>query len=185
MINDEYLTTGDAVAYLQTAPRTLYRLLAKGKIPAVRIGHQWRFRKSDLDRWVAAQSPHRPKRDAATAFDTSVDAHRVLVVDDDPAVRHMLARILAFTRCEIEMAPDGAAGLDVLQSKAFDLVITDLKMSVVEGIEVGRVAKQRWPGIKVIILTGYPSQSSAIEAVNLGFDGYLMKPIAPTDVLTA
>ena len=49
---DVYLTTADALAYLRTAPRTLYRFLATGKIPAVRIGRQWRFRKADLDRWV-------------------------------------------------------------------------------------------------------------------------------------
>jgi excisionase family DNA binding protein len=47
-----YLTTADALAYLKTAPRTLYRWLASGEIPAVRMGHQWRFRKGDLDRWV-------------------------------------------------------------------------------------------------------------------------------------
>jgi excisionase family DNA binding protein len=49
---DAYLTTADVLAYLKTAPRTLYRWLARGDIPAVRIGHQWRFRKDDLDRWV-------------------------------------------------------------------------------------------------------------------------------------
>ena len=57
MAPDEvYLTTAEALAYLRTAPRTLYRYLATGTIPAMRIGHQWRFRKADLDRWVESRA---------------------------------------------------------------------------------------------------------------------------------
>lgn len=184
MTEDRYLTTADALEYLRTAPRTLYRLLASGKIPALRIGHQWRFRKADLDRWAAAQAPPRAlARSAAVA--ATVDIRRVLAVDDDPAVLLMLTRILAVGSYQVETAPDGLAGLARLRSETFDLVITDLKMPGLEGTDLGREAKRLRPGIRVIIITGYPSESTAIDAVNFGLDGYLIKPFRATDLLAA
>jgi excisionase family DNA binding protein len=66
---ERYLTTADALEYLNTTPRTLYRLLADGAIPAVRVGHQWRFRKNDLDEWLKRQTARAPasKKSAPTS----------------------------------------------------------------------------------------------------------------------
>src|SRR5712691_10704054 len=98
---DVYLTTADALAYLRTTPRTLYRFLSTGKIPAVRIGHRWRFRKADLDRWVESGSQHFlpeqktprvPDQKAPPLADTSRRVSRVLVADDDASVRGLLER---------------------------------------------------------------------------------------------
>lgn len=114
-----------------------------------------------------------------------MDTRRVLVVDDDPAVRQTLTRMLPVTGHQVETAPEGLAGVARLRSEAFDLVITELRMPGVEGFELGRQAKRLRPGIKVIISSGYPSQSSAIDAVNFGFDGYLIKPFRAMDTLTA
>ena len=51
-----FLTTEDVLGYLKTTPRTIYRLIRNGELPAVRIGRQWRFRRADLDRWVERQA---------------------------------------------------------------------------------------------------------------------------------
>lgn len=51
-----FLTTEDVLGYLRVTPRTIYRLIRSGALPAVRIGRQWRFRRSDLDRWLDQQS---------------------------------------------------------------------------------------------------------------------------------
>lgn len=51
-----FLTTEEVLGYLNTTPRTIYRLIRNGELPAVRIGRQWRFRRADLDRWVERQS---------------------------------------------------------------------------------------------------------------------------------
>lgn len=187
LVNEQgYLTTADALAYLRTTQRTLYRLLATGKIPAVRMGHQWRFRKTDLDRWVEQRSgPRSPDHGAAVAVTTPVHARRVLVVDDEPSVREMLTKILATTEYDVEAVPDGLAAIARLRTDRFDLVITDLRIPGVEGIELAREAKRLWRDIKVIIITAYPSQSSAIDAVNIGVDGYLTKPFRAMDVLMA
>jgi excisionase family DNA binding protein len=183
---DVYLTTADALAYLRTARRTLYRFLASGKIPAVRIGHQWRFRKADLDRWVESRSrPLLPDQKTPPLADTGSRTRRVLVVDDEAPVRDLLERIFAVAGYKVEAVPDGLAALARLRAASFDLVVTDLKMPGMGGLELTREAKRLWPVIKVIVITGYPSQSSAIDAVNIGLDGYLTKPFHAIDLLLA
>jgi excisionase family DNA binding protein len=186
MSEDGYLTTADALAYLRTAPRTLYRYLATGKIPALRIGHQWRFRKADLDRWVESRS-QQVMLDLKTPLlaDARTRSRRLLVADDDASVRELLARIFEVAEYDVEAVPDGLAGIARLRAASFDLVITDLRMPGVEGLELARAAKRLWPAIKVLIITGNPSQSSAIDAVNIGVDGYLTKPFRATDLLMA
>jgi excisionase family DNA binding protein len=186
MNDDGYLTTADALAYLRTAPRTLYRYLATGQIPALRIGHQWRFRKADLDRWVESRSQQvLPDLKTPLLADTRTRSRRLLVADDDASVRELLARIFEVAEYDVEAVPDGLAGIACLRAASFDLVITDLRMPGVEGLELARAAKRLWPAIKVLIITGNPSQSSAIDAVNIGVDGYLTKPFRATDLLMA
>lgn len=186
MNQDGYLTTADALLYLRTTQRTLYRLLASGKIPAVRIGRQWRFRKTDLDRWTGQQSRSR-SADQRAALGTTTPARkrRVLIVDAEPSVRQTLTSIFAASEYDVEAVPDGLGAIARLQTDRFDLVTTDLRLRGVEGIQLAREAKRLWRGIKVVIITAHPSQSSAIEAVNIGVDGYLTKPFRPMDVLLA
>ena len=192
MSDDGYLTTADALVYLGTTQRTLYRRLAKGEIPAVRFGQQWRFRKSDLDRWIAQQSGSRPAAvepaavdDAAATTAPALRKPRVLVADDEPGVCESLNNILALSDCDVETVADGALAVGRLRAASYDLVITDLRMPGLDGIQVAREAKRLQPGVKVVIITGYPSQSSAIDAVNLGVDGYVTKPFRAMDVLIA
>jgi excisionase family DNA binding protein len=183
-IEDGYLTTADALAYLRTAPRTLYRLLATGEIPAVRMGHRWLFRKSNLDRWLESRSPGlRPAGTATPSECARPGVRRVLVADDDAPVRNVLVSILARAEYEVEAVSDGLAAIARL--RAFDLVVTDLRMPGLEGIELAGEARRLRPGIKILIVTAHPSQSSAIDAVNIGLDGYLTKPFRARDLLTA
>ena len=55
MIDEAFLTTEEVLEYLQVTQRTVYRLIKAGRIPAVRVGRQWRFRKQDVDRWLESQ----------------------------------------------------------------------------------------------------------------------------------
>jgi excisionase family DNA binding protein len=183
---DVYLTTADALAYLRTTPRTLYRRLAKGEIPAVRMGHQWRFRKRDLDRWIEEQTGRQKVQEHNdSAAVPSAQRPRVLVADDEPGVCETLVSILALAECDVDVVHDGSAAVERVRSTAYDLVITDLSMPGRDGLDVAREAKRFRPGIKVLIVTGYPSQSSAIDAVNIGVNGYIVKPFRPMDVLIA
>ncbi len=185
MIDQPYLNSAEAIAYLRTTPRTLYRRLAQGEIPAVRMGHQWRFRKSDLDAWIARQSSAAARVDAPAAVETRPRSPRVLVVDDEPEARETLTAILAITDFQVDSVADGHAAVAKFRTETYDLVLTDLRMPGLDGIEVAREAKRLLPKTKVVIVTGFPSQSSAIDAVNIGVDGYLTKPFRAIDVLTA
>jgi excisionase family DNA binding protein len=187
--NDEvFLTTEEVLEYLQVNLRTVYRLIKAGKIPAVRVGRQWRFRKRDIDAWLDGQ---RAPGQAAPAVPTDTGrraAHpRVLVVDDEPSIRELLAKTLALAEYSVDTAADGNAALERLRddTASCDLAIVDLKMPDMDGLMLIRQVKRLRPELPVIIITGFSTEVSAIEAVNLGVAGYLTKPFRVPQVLAA
>ncbi len=109
---------------------------------------------------------------------------RILVIDDDPIVRRSCERILAASY-EVRMADSGRAGLDLLSSEPFHVALVDLKLPDIGGTEILAQAPDHFPDVPVIIITGYSSEASAIEAVNLGVSGYLTKPFKPAQMLAA
>lgn len=101
---------------------------------------------------------------------------RILVVDDDEAICSMLTRALDGGAHIIEMAYGGQEAIDRLRNDSFDLVITDLKMPAVGGVEVLSKAKELDPLSEVIVITGYASVKSAVEVMKLGAYDYITKP---------
>ena len=188
MSDEGFLTTEEVLDYLQVNLRTIYRLIKAGKLPAVRVGRQWRFRKGDIDAWLESQRP-RGMRAAGGAAPRPVPAAggrpRILVVDDEASIRDLLAKTLALAEYDVDLAPDGRTALERLRITAYDLLITDLRMPGVDGLSVIREARRLRTDIPVIIVTGYSSEASAIEAVNLGVSGYLTKPFRVPRVLAA
>jgi excisionase family DNA binding protein len=185
MIDESFLTTEEVLEYLQVNLRTVYRLIKAGKIPAVRVGRQWRFRKRDIDAWLESQRPRtvraQPSPQRAPA---ATDARpRVLVVDDEASIRDLLAKTLALAEYDVDLAPDGRSALERLRIIPYDLLITDLKMPGVDGLTVIREARRLKADLPVIIITGYSTEASAIDALNLGVSGYLTKPFRVPMVL--
>jgi excisionase family DNA binding protein len=187
MIDETFLTTGEVLEYLQVNLRTVYRLIKAGKIPAVRVGRQWRFRKRDIDAWLESQRTRGGRAAAAAPAPTTAwaarERPRVLVVDDEASIREMLSKTLALSEYDVDVAPDGRTALDRMRLFTYDLLITDLKMPGMDGMSVIREAKRLKPDLPVVIITGYSTESSAIEAVNLGVAGYLTKPFRVPRVL--
>ena len=188
--NDEiFLTTEEVLDYLQVNLRTVYRLIKAGKIPAVRVGRQWRFRKRDIDAWLDTQRPRGGERLPQTIVSDKPQPRdgrsRVLVVDDESSIRELLAKPLALAEYDVDTAPDGRAALERLRLGHYDLLIADLKMPGMDGLTLIREAKRLKADIPVIIITGFSTESSAIEAVNLGVAGYLTKPFRVPQVLAA
>jgi excisionase family DNA binding protein len=185
-MEEGFLTTEEVLEYLQVNLRTVYRLIKAGKIPAVRVGRQWRFRKRDIDAWLESQRPRNIRPAPATRLPAPATARpRVLVVDDEASIRDLLAKTLALAEYDVDLAPDGRAALERLRIIPYDLLITDLKMPGVDGLTVIKEARRLKTDIPVIIITGYSTESSAIEAVNLGVSGYLTKPFRVPRVLAA
>jgi excisionase family DNA binding protein len=189
MIDESFLTTEEVLEYLQVNLRTVYRLIKAGKIPAIRVGRQWRFRKRDIDAWLESQRPRsgRPAAAPSAAPRTTAVAGRprVLVVDDEATIRDLLSKTLALAEYDVDLAPDGRSALDRLRMIPYDLLITDLKMPGVDGLTVIREARRLKADLPVIIITGFSNEASAIEAVNLGVSGYLTKPFRVPRVLAA
>jgi len=189
MAEDAFLTTEEVLDYLQVNLRTVYRLIKAGRIPAVRVGRQWRFRKADIDAWLDSQRPRGPRAAAPAAAKAAPAAAparpRVLVVDDEAAIRDLLTKTLALAEYDVDAAPDGRAALDRLRTLPYDLLITDLKMPGIDGLAVIREARRYRPDLPVIIITGFSTEASAIEAINLGVSGYLTKPFRVPKVLAS
>ena len=188
MMDESFLTTEEVLEYLQVNLRTVYRLIKAGKIPAVRVGRQWRFRKRDIDAWLESQRPRGarvPQAAARPSPAASGARPRVLVVDDEATIRDLLAKTLALAEYDVDVAPDGRTALERLRIIPYDLLITDLKMPGVDGLTVIREARRLKADLPVIIITGFSNEASAIEAVNLGVSGYLTKPFRVPRVLAA
>jgi len=184
--NDEiFLTTEEVLEYLQVNLRTVYRLIKAGKIPAVRVGRQWRFRKRDIDAWLDTQRPRGERPTTADRPPSREGRPRVLVADDESSIRELLAKTLALAEYDVDTAPDGRAALERLRLGNYDLLIADLKMPGMDGLTLIREAKRLKADLPVIIITGFSTESSAIEAVNLGVAGYLTKPFRVPQVLAA
>lgn len=102
---------------------------------------------------------------------------KILVVDDDHSSRLFLQKLLEKENYPISLCSDGVEALEVLNRQSFDLVISDLKMESINGIELLEKIKFTDPEVAVIILTGHASIKTAIEALRLGASDYLIKPI--------
>src|SRR5262252_10759512 len=161
MIDETFLTTEEVLEYLQVNLRTVYRLIKAGKIPAVRVGRQWRFRKSDIDMWLDSQRPRanvpaasRPATPAPALAPRAAADHerpRILVVDDEASIRDLLAKTLALAEYDVDVSPDGRSALERMRMQPYDLLIADLKMPGMDGLTVIREAKRYKSDLPVII----------------------------------
>ncbi|MCC7417453.1 MAG: response regulator [Acidobacteria bacterium] len=186
MIDETFLTTEEVLEYLQVNLRTVYRLIKAGKIPAVRVGRQWRFRKRDIDAWLDSQRPRGGRPATAAPKPAAAGGRpRILVVDDEASIRDLLQKTLALAEYDVEVAADGRSAIERMRLYPYDLLIADLKMPGMDGLTVIREARRYKADLPVIIITGFSTESSAIEAVNIGVAGYLTKPFRVPQVLAA
>ncbi len=111
--------------------------------------------------------------------------NRILVVDDEPAIRSFLVRVLEHEGYVVEAASDGQAALASLENQPYDLLLTDIKMDHLDGVELLQEARSRFPGLAVILLTGHATVPSAIVALRAGAFDYLLKPVKNEDIVNA
>lgn len=108
---------------------------------------------------------------------TSSDKKTILVVDDEAIARENLALIMEKEGYDVVIADSGEAALSLLEKREVDLVLTDLRMQGKDGIAVLNGTKKRWPATEVVVITGYSSVETAIEAIRQGAYHYLPKPV--------
>ena len=102
--------------------------------------------------------------------------HEILLVDDDPFILKTLGPALEGKGYQISTATTGEEAIEIMAEKGFDLVITDLVMQSIDGIDVLKKAKKIDAEMTVMILTGFGDMTSAIDALRLGADDYMLKP---------
>ena len=106
----------------------------------------------------------------------SMRGTRILIADDEPIARENLEHVLRGEGYETVSVHDGLAAIRELEKEEFDLVLTDIRMQPVDGIQVLDRARELYPNIEVIVITGYASVSSAVEAMSKGAYYYIAKP---------
>ena len=106
----------------------------------------------------------------------------ILIVDDEPAICRNCVKILSKMDCDVRYALSGHKALEMVDDMVFDVVVTDLKMSHVGGMEVLRRLKASCPETMSIVITGYASVSSAVEVMKMGAFDYLPKPFTPVEL---
>jgi signal transduction histidine kinase/CheY-like chemotaxis protein len=110
---------------------------------------------------------------------------RILVVDDEANVLLTTSTILRQEGYEVDAVPGGGAALQAIEERYYDLILTDLSMPGVDGLAVLARVRERSPGTVTVMITGYGSVESAIEAVQLGAYEYLLKPTEVADLKQA
>ena len=108
---------------------------------------------------------------------------KILIVDDEDIARLTLAEILRLEGYEIKLVSSGEAAVEVLRCEPFDVMILDLKMAGMSGIDVLRTVVDKAPDLSVIVLTAYGTIDTAIQAIHYRVHDYLLKPVPPEKVL--
>ncbi len=107
---------------------------------------------------------------------------KILIVEDEEDIRDMLVETLSRLNYETVIAENGQIGLEQFERHSVSLVITDIRMPVMDGVDMLKVIRRQDKKVPIIVITGYPSVRSAVDSLVEGADYYLVKPINLTDL---
>ena len=112
-------------------------------------------------------------------------SRQLLLVEDDEVFARVLSKALGRRGYEVRYAPDLSLAFQLIEQEQFDLAILDLNLGGATSMELIKPLKQSNPEIRMLILTGYASIATAVEAIKLGADNYLAKPADTDEILTS
>lgn len=108
---------------------------------------------------------------------------RILIAEDEQPVRELLLRALAQDGHEVEAAPDGAAALDLLSAYgSFDLLLSDIRMPIMDGIALALVAARDHPSLAIVLMTGYAGERDRAQGIETLVHDIVLKPFALKDI---
>jgi len=111
------------------------------------------------------------------------DKPSILIVEDDENIRETLSTILQQKGYKTDTAETGQEGIQKSKAKFFNLTLLDIKLPDMEGTKLLTTMHKETPKMMKIMITGYPSLENAVEALNLGADAYIIKPVKPEKLL--
>lgn len=114
-----------------------------------------------------------------------MDTQRILAIDDEQIVLDSVRKVLAEEGFQVATTLSGREGLEMARRQPFDLVLTDIRMPDIGGMRVLRDLKRSRPALPVVMITGYGTVRSAVEAMRLGAANYLEKPFTPNQLVDA
>lgn len=159
----DIFTVGDVAAYLKLPISTVYRLAERREIPGHKVGRQWRFQRPVIDEWLRRRSETRSKT--------------ILVADDDDDVREVLAEALAGPGRRVLKARNGVEAVQWATSAPVDLVVLDLVMPEMDGVESFRRIHAARPDLPVVIVTGHTESDLMLKVLEIGPFTVLQKPL--------
>jgi excisionase family DNA binding protein len=170
----EFMTVEEVAHLLRVTKKTIYRLLERGDIPAVKVGRSWRFDKAAINEWVKwlSEKSDRNKAD-------------ILVIDDDETICSLFQDTLKEAGHTVTTASESSRGLELVKEQDYDLVFLDLKMPEMGGAELFRQIRLAKPELPVTIITGYPDSNLMMRALAHGPFGVMNKPFNGSDILRA
>ncbi|MDP3731893.1 MAG: response regulator [Candidatus Omnitrophota bacterium] len=160
--------------YLQMNKMTVYKLARQGKIPAFKVASEWRFRRDLIDVWVMRQIKDKTDITGLESKVKSLSRKTVLVVDDEEIIRDFFTRTLSEYR--VLAATNGKEALEMIKKEKPDLVLLDIKMPGIDGIETLRRIKEIDRSIAVIMLSAFGTLETSLEAARLGAYTSIAKP---------
>ncbi|MBI3031831.1 MAG: response regulator [Candidatus Rokubacteria bacterium] len=159
----DIFTVGDVAAYLKLPISTVYRLAERREIPGHKVGRQWRFQRAVIDEWL------RKRSEARTVT--------ILVADDDNNVREVLAEALEGPGRRVLQAKNGVEAVQWATAAPVDLVVLDLLMPEMDGVEAYRRIHAARPELPVVIVTGHTESDLMLKVLEIGPFTVLQKPL--------
>lgn len=157
------MTVKETAEYLRIPLPTVYYLVQRGQLPAVQIGGRWRVKKDALDREILRKEQQ--------------GQPTVLVVDDEEGVQDMFKLFLKKSGFSRQIVGSGKEALHALTKQKFDLCFLDLHLPDIMGDEVYAFAKERYPDLPIVIITGYPDSELLDAILKHGPVTVLKKPL--------
>ena len=105
---------------------------------------------------------------------------RILVVDDEKSIRNTLKDVLEYEKYEVSLAEDGASGIDLFTQGSFDVVLCDIKMAKMDGIEVLQKLLEISSDVPIIMISGHGNIDTAVDSIKKGAFDFLEKPVSYT-----
>ncbi|MCA9399817.1 MAG: response regulator, partial [Candidatus Omnitrophica bacterium] len=107
---------------------------------------------------------------------------RILIVDDEPLIRQSLCEILRIDGYKVQMAASAEEAQEIIAQQSIDVVVTDLKLPKLSGVELLKWSKEKYPAVEFILITGYGCVETAVEAMKEGAFEYITKPINDEEI---
>jgi DNA-binding NtrC family response regulator len=117
-----------------------------------------------------------------TLASTRDDTANILVMEDETTVAKGLEMVLSEAGYQVALAATGHSALNTMFTKRFDLLVADLRLPDMDGMDVIKQVKQKWPDTEVVVITGYSSVNSVVTSMKLGAHDYLAKPFSEDQI---